>query len=287
VPGRGYVDYHIFGPLAVPLSIAGNYHDAVAYAKTGAAPQDIAIDLGQRMASYLADATGLRTIGELYQVVHGGGGAEKVAASFAGNLAGGFVPMSGAVRSATLAADSGPARSPDLRDLPTGVKQTVEQNLPGLRADVPLKTDVLGQPMQNNQAGWGAFLPRTGAGKPDPVLAALSQAGVNAPVSTTNAFNKSETAMVTLTPAEQITVKARTGALIKQSVSALLSSSDWNKYNDVGRAAVLQRLVSQAKKQAETEAVANAVASDPTRLQRASKIVLPVPVKPRVPLSVP
>ena len=184
VPGLGYVDYHLLGPLAVPFALAGNYADATNYPQkqvdpttglkttTAATPEQVALDMADRTVSYLGDATGLRTLSDLYTVIHGGPTAQSVIAQFGGSLAGGFVPESGLVASLTRAADTEGARKPVSGD----IGQVLSQNLPGLRQNVPLSRDVLGRVLPNEQAGLGTFMAKRGS-SPDVITATSGGSG--------------------------------------------------------------------------------------------------------------
>lgn len=195
VPGLGYRDTHFFGPLAQPLAQAAALGDAVLYGGKDATLINQAGVAAQSLGHYLEGTTGLQTISEIAQLMQGGAGTDKLAARFIGNTASGFIPESGLVRSAAIGGDLGPARSPELRTEPgqdwvqgllSGVGQTVQQNIPGLRANVPTSQDVLGRTMSNANAGLGVLLPRGGGGSPSPILQAFLAAGQTIPTAPAN-----------------------------------------------------------------------------------------------------
>lgn len=188
VPGRGYVDYHMMGALAVPLAMAGAYSDAQLYHSHDDAVGKAWV-MTRSIGSYLENSTGLSTLGDLSAILRNGQGADAVASSFIGNTAGGFVPESGLVRSTAQATDSS-ARKPNLKAEPgetslqqitRGAGEVVKQNIPGLRETVSPAQDVIGRTMQNPAAGAGALVPNTGKGTPSATLRVLGETGQTIP----------------------------------------------------------------------------------------------------------
>lgn len=261
VPGRGYVDYHAL-PVAGALAQAAAISDALQFAGPEATTGNQFLHGVGSLAKYVVTNTGLQTIGDALTIMQGGGGAEKAAASFAGNVAGGFVPFSGLVKSLTVGADQGPARKPDLNAEPgqdvlgsflSGAGQTVEQNLPGLRQNVPLAQDVIGRNQTNPAAGAGAFLPQTGKGSADPVLAAFTQAGatIGAPPKTITVGN----VPIQLTTEEQRTYQQVRGQLLEQAVGKTIADPKFVGYSQPQQRYVLEHILAAVDQAARGQAL--------------------------------
>jgi hypothetical protein len=281
----GYLDYHLLGPLAPAFAIAGNIADAKNYPnraidpntgeKTTAAPTDdqVIADAADRVLSYLADSTGLRTLGDLYTVLKGGPQATPVIAQFVGGIAGGFVLESGLLASVAKGLDTEGARKP----VPGNIAQTIEQNIPGLRETVPLRRDVLGRVIPNEQAGTGALLPARGSagdvinpetgtgGTGGPVLsevmrlrAAGNQVGISAPsVSGPTGYHGAQQ-----TPEQQSLIQKTVGNAVNLYALNVLADPHYASLSDQQKADALSKAIDQAHQAANIDLGGN-IARDP------------------------
>ena len=293
IPGRGYVDYRVLGPVAQDFALAGNFADAMREAqkhpsdpKAPNSAFDIATNLAQRQASYMSDATGLRTLGQIYEVLHGGANAGNVAAQFIGQTAGGFVPESGLVRHLVSAADPY-ARQPQRGDIGEVIAQGLPGGTPlvGGRTDLPVRLNELGQPETNPQAGLGVFVPRTGVGQVSPIMTMLGDVGLSPPSAPkTVRVGQQE---VTLTPDEQRQYQQLRGALLEQMMTPLVQNQQFAAAPGAARKQVLQRLVNQADQVAQRQLI-GAIAQQGdfvSRLGPGPRQATPVPFRPPIPLT--
>ncbi len=293
LPGRGYVDYRMLGPIAQEFALVGNYADAVEEARKhpgqatlGQNVLEIAGNLAQRQASYMSDATGLRTLGQIYEVLHGGANAANVAAQFFGQMAGGFVPESAAVRGLVSAADPY-ARQPQKGDIGEVIAQGLPGGTPGIggRTDLPVRLNELGQPETNPQAGLGIFVPRTGTGTVSPVMTLLGSEGLSPPSApkTVRAGQQE----ITLTLDEQRQYQQLRGALLEQMMMPLTQNQQFSEVPGPARKQVLQRLMARADQVAQRQLI-GAIAQTGdlvSRLGPSARQQEPVPFRPPLPLN--
>lgn len=259
VPGRGYVDFHVLGPLSYPLSLAGAYGDAVKYGGpkggTTSDPQFIAESMFQQTMKYMEDATGMRTIGQLYDIFHSSGSAMSAAAKtgalMASSTLGGFVPFSGLDRSLAIASDPN-ARKPlaQAGDFGSLFAQDLSAGLPVAREqNVPVMQNLWGQPNANNQQGLGIFSPRTGTGTPDPTVKLLMDAGVKFPALPAQVAVSSKYA-IDLTPEEKQQFQALRGQLVQQMLQGVADDPTFASAPIEKRQQLLQKVFAQADKDA-------------------------------------
>ncbi len=293
IPGRGYVDYRVLGPIAQDFALVGNYADAVEEARKhpgqatlGQNALEIAGNLAQRQASYMSDATGLRTLGQIYEVLHGGANAANVAAQFFGQMAGGFVPESAAVRGLVSATDPY-ARQPQKGDIGEVIAQGLPGGTPGIggRTDLPVRLNELGQPEANPQAGLGIFVPRTGTGTVSPVMTLLGSEGLSPPSAPKTARVGQQE--ITLTSDEQRQYQQLRGALLEQMMMPLTQNQQFAQAPGPARKQVLQRLMSRADQVAQRQLI-GAIAQTGdlvSRLGPSARQQEPVPFRPPLPLN--
>jgi hypothetical protein len=264
-----YVDYsHLPPAMQGPLRAAGAYADAVEAAKQANRPLSTQSPLGAAAASLFhtvgttfADDTPLRTLSDIYQLFKDPTQAPSIASTTLANMVGSYVPMSAAVRGATIAADPN-ARKPNAL-FPGSFGQALEQNLPGLRGNVPIAQDVLGRQQQNPQQGLGALLPSIGKGTPSPVAGAFAESGMGiAQPPPTVAWNGRE---IRLTPDEKQTYQRIAGERLQVVAGKMLESPAWQALQarvdagDERARAIMQTrldpLVQQAHQYAETQVI--------------------------------
>ena len=157
--------YSVLGPLAQPISLVANYFDAYQDAvakgdsKTAFQIAEEAAGHGTALAvKSIRDQSFVRGLSELNNVLSD---PEHFWARFTGQLAAGFIPYSGAVRSVTQATDP-VLRKPETPQeyVQTGLPPFVQRGL-GLEP-VPPRLRATGEPIEMEQAGgaWGrALLP--------------------------------------------------------------------------------------------------------------------------------
>lgn len=258
VPGMGYVDYQRLSLLGVNFALAGAYGDAVKYSPTNANLEEKAGAFVQSMLNWAYSASFFETFGEIANIMKGGGGVEKALETLAGQVAGGFVPESGLVKSITLTGDP-TAHKPDLGTdtnpqtgqvesafdtARRGITQTIEQNIPGLRQNVPVAQDTIGRVQANPEYAAGALLPRIGKGTPDPILAAYTQSGMGLPAVPTHV--NYQRVDLPLTLAEQKAYAEYRGQALYRLGHGYIDTPNFqNKSEDI-RLAILHRVADGA-----------------------------------------
>jgi hypothetical protein len=304
LPGVGYVDAATLMPTGgETMNLVGNLMDAVNYpsqtevrnvqagraagvpdwiygleslggdphANAHAAIDQSAMRLVQHVGQNLASDAGLRQIATAANALYGHTTGAQAVNTTVGSMLGGLVPFSGALRSLAQMGDVA-QRQPDT------IQQTIMQNLPGLRGQVPERVGPTGQAEPNPRAGLGAFSPvTTGTAINDPTLQVLDQHGVPVPHQDTTATAPTGAAQVTMTPDEQRMVEMRRGYLIQQNVRQVTSGAGYQQASRDQQGQMLKRAVSMAGAQAEGEMVSRVRGQDPSRLEPAKKIIVTTP----------
>lgn len=250
----GYVSYQ-GTPLEVSLGLVGDYADAFTRPQS---KLELAQPLRDTMAerlfantvNMLASRTGLPTLAQVSDLISGAAADPAKAmlqggASLVGNIAGSYVPMSGALRSVAQMTD------PMMRQPAQGdVGQAIEANLPVLRQQVPPRVDVLGQQVANPQAGLGVLLPsRLGAGEESPIAAAMGRTGV-APSAVPATIPYGPANEIRLTPAERTAYEQYRGQIIQQGADQLVRSPGFQQMPDYAQRAALQNVAAAASEAA-------------------------------------
>src|SRR5262245_9641498 len=150
------IGYSVLGPLAQPISLVANYYDAYQDAvakgdgKTAFQIAEQAAGHGTALAvRSIRDQSFVRGLSELNNVLSD---PEHFWARFSGQLASGFVPYSGAVRSVTQASDPVLRQAETPQEyIQTGLPPVVQRGL-GL-SPVPPRLRATGEPIEIEQAG--------------------------------------------------------------------------------------------------------------------------------------
>jgi hypothetical protein len=152
------------------LNALGDYHDAQVYQKPGASQRAIGEDLVRRFGQNLSDSPYASGLTELVKLMEGEG-----LAPYAASLAGRITPYGASQR------DIATSKDPYERQVEGGshvgfwdeVGQRWQQATGIGRQDLPVKTDVRGQSVENQQQGWRAFLPKGVPYQSDPIIQEL------------------------------------------------------------------------------------------------------------------
>jgi hypothetical protein len=253
--------------LRGPFMAAGAYADAqhaydMAQSKRGSSgaqaygvedPREAAaVALMREVSGQLVRQTPLKTFSSTYDALTGGGGAGALynaPVDMISNVLGGLVPESAIVRTAAQAGDPNQRRvlqPKTLDEVLPAILQNVQQNIPGVREQLPTRLDVLGRDVANPQQGLASVLPmRAAAGQPSPILAAMGGAGV-APSSAPSSIPYGPNAQINLRPEEQQTYDRYRGQLIQQMSNDLVNSADFKTMPDYAQRIALQRVVQTA-----------------------------------------
>ena len=283
--GRFYSWDHLAPQVRGPMMMAGAYADAAqefsaASAKQGGAgpeaygqedPRVVAAwRLVSEVGSQLAGATPMRTFANLYDALQSGGASSAgytAGRNMASSVLGGLVPESGLVRSVAQMTDPAQRQvvSPStLAQVPPSVLQSVAENIPGARENLPVSVDMLGRPVANPLQGLGELLPaRAAPGAPSPVLQAYQQAGV-ALAAAPASIPYGPTMEVRLSPAQKQQFEVYRGQILEPAISKLVSSPNWQQLGStaVGQKAqqdTLTRVDQQAQEAAQRMLLADIV----------------------------
>lgn len=246
--------------LKGPFMAAGAFADAhttyqqVALRGSAAAPeaygvqdptQAAAMHLVLAVSHQLASSTPLRTIGNIWDALQspktGTDALQNAATSTISQVAGGVMPLSGAVRSIAqmtdpMAREPLPARM--LNEVPQNILQNVEQNIPGLRGNVPIRLDTLGREVRNPLEGLGEFSPlRRASGEQSPILDAMAKAGV-APSAPPPAVPYGSVMQIPLSPEDQRAWLQMRGQLIQDMAGSLVGGRNFDPASVAGRYAL-------------------------------------------------
>jgi len=257
--------------LKGPMMAAGAYADAQQAATKAQARADLAgpdvygvedprwaaaNQLLTEVGHQLAAATPLRTFANIYDTLAGGGGAGTAAlqgaSDIASSVAGGAVPESGLVRSIAQMTDPY-ARAPLVarlpQELPQAISERVQENIPGLRGNLPVPPDVLGRPTLNPLAGLQGLIPtRAAAGQPSAILDALQNAGASV-AGPPPSVAVGPSMQVALNPAEQRTWTQLRGQLLQQIAGQMVADPTFQ-----ASPPNVQRIILERGAQAATEA---------------------------------
>jgi len=251
--GDRWVSYANWGPMAIPLSLAAAMHEG-----EGKTTPAYLYDVFERGANVLTEQSYLQGVGAIFKAMdptRGSTFGEQSLEQFLATL----VPYGAAINTAAQATD--PLMRVNERGDITGA---LAARIPGLRETVPPQQDVLGRPVPNPQEGLAAVQPlRTSPERPDPVLGALLEAGVDVgPPPTTVAPGSGLS--VELTPEEQRAYQRSAGAAIVRTVERYLASDKSRTDTPARRAATLKIYVETAREQAKND-VLRAMGSDQIR----------------------
>jgi hypothetical protein len=205
--------------------------------------------LFNEVGTQLANTTPLRTFASTYDMFTGGGQQDlRSLTDIPSSILGGVVPESGLLRGVSQMTD--PYQRQVLQPKTTdqvvpAILQNVQQNLPGLREQLPSRLDVLGRDVVNPVQGLSAILPlRAAAGEPNPILGALANTGV-APSSAPTSIPYGPST-INLRPDEQQTYIRERGQLIQQMASELVNSPSFAQMPDYAQKIALQRVTQVA-----------------------------------------
>jgi hypothetical protein len=171
--GAVYAPVAALGPLAVPLGVAVNLHDAF---KNGASEEDLNKSLlgaVKATGKYMSDMSALQGFSTLQKLLTD---PERAIEPFSESLAVSAIPFSGLMKQVQQGLD-------DAQRDPHGPVEAFLAAIPGLSGNVRTKQTALGQERERGPAGPAALAvgSRIGVEKPDTVLSALRKAGVGIP----------------------------------------------------------------------------------------------------------
>jgi hypothetical protein len=210
-----YVPNRVIWGVAAPLAnVAGDFHDGIAYQKTGGDIGDLSTDMLGRFGSQLKQQPYLQGISDALSLFDPTQPMSTKLAQYAASTATRMVPYASTARAASTSQDP-MERTTDRGkgvDFGTQVGQRIESAL-GMRGALPVAQDVLGRPQENPQQGWKALFAKSSPEKADPIIKAFldNQVDIGSPrqdltISLYGPDGKvSQSIPMPLTPAEQRT----------------------------------------------------------------------------------
>lgn len=246
--GDKWVSYSNWGPVALPLSMAAATAEGQKYAKAGDSGGQIALDTFERFAKLATEQSYLQAIGGVYKSISD---PQRYGTQWLTDFVGSLVPYGAALNTVGQASDPYVHR-PDKID----IGQALENRLPGLRANVPVAQDVLGQPVQNPAQGAAAFQPlRVNPQKSSAVLSAFQDAGVNIPRPGPT-LSLGQGAEIPLSGAEQLRWQRLRGDILTTQTQKILANPRWATFTPAQREAVLKDVLNESHDAANSQIIA-------------------------------
>jgi hypothetical protein len=275
----GYVSYQ-GTPLEVPLGLAGQYADVFNRPMTPLEMQQpVAATAAERLFAgtldMLTSRTGLETLGQISDMIHGLGtdaptAMRQFGTGIAANMLGGYVPMAGLLRGVARGTD------PLMRQpAPGDVGAAIAQNIPVLRQQVQPRIDVLGQTVANPQAGLGALLPtRLGAGAPNPIAAAYER--TNTPLGPApQTIDYGPYGQVYLTPQQRQTWLQLRGQVLQNSLARTAADPKFQQSDAKSQELTLKTVDQIATRTANLQMLSQ-LGPNPTVVPRPGSLTAPV-----------
>jgi N12 class adenine-specific DNA methylase len=237
-----------WGPLALMAGAVSGWHDSF---KDGKKPN--ADQVGQAAAALgnaITDQTFFRGLENLNEAITD---PEKKGADFAAELAGGFVPFSGFLRTWAEALD------PKIRQ-PEGIYERVKAGLPVVSKSVPARVDAMGRETERTGGtGAAAFLPAPiPEDKPqtsvDAELARLHEMGLRNPGFVSRSVTIDNT-RIPLGRKEQAEFQKIHGAFIRQVLENTFSDPDYQKMSDQDKLKEAEAAIREAEDTAHDEMI--------------------------------
>lgn len=235
-----------------PLMLAGAYgdsqraYDQAALTQQFSGPNAYGVEdprwaqahaLLNEISTQFVNQTPLRNLSSAVDLLTGGSNQKGLQplVDLPSSILSGLVPGSAVTRSVAEATDPlerQALRPETMSQVLPAILQNVQQNLPGLREQLPARVDVMGRDIQNPLQGIAGLLPlHPAAGQPSPVLAAMAAAGV-APSAPPPSIPYGPNAQINLRPDEQQTYERYRGQLLDQYAGPMVASPAFQQLPD-------------------------------------------------------
>ena len=235
--GDKWVQIALFQPVSVPAMAIANAFESwrdSGMKEAGAATK--AFEAARGFGRSVLDLSFLSGVADLFAAMSNSGPMSAKGAEYAGRLASGFVPFSGAQRTLTHAIDP-VVRKPD------GFTEQVMTGIPGLSDNVPARINRFGQDV-TRQGG-----PLKRAADPfdvstvsnDPVLAELGRLNVRM------GMPAGKMGGVELDRAQQLQLQKLKGSAAHELLSKVVSSPKYARLSDERKAELLEAAIDRAR----------------------------------------
>lgn len=246
--GQYWVNYALFQPLSIPMSITANAFEAAH--NIARSEEKAVVDLGptreiaQALQGIAKSALSQSYLQGLFALVGAVQSDESMADMWLQNMAKAFVPFSGFWRGVSRSMD------PVVRK-PRGVLQAVQADLPGVSQNIPPRIGRYGEPITRERPGWAAgfFVPEIEGQKADPVDMELSRLGVYLPrpAGRVEIRDRAGNARKLSQQDEQMAAEAR-GVSRRAVLLQLMQSPQYRQTPDVFKRLLVRRALNQASR---------------------------------------
>ena len=238
--GGKWMDYRTLGPLAFPFVVAAAFHDAYTREKKIPDSQRISEAAGA-LGKSIVDQTFFKGLSDLVEAIENPG---RAGGNLVGNVAGGFVPLSGLARNIAQSQD------PYVRD-PQGIYERIIKDLPLVSGRVPARVGALGEDLRRQGSEGLLALSPSGVSPEtkDPVNRELARLGVRPGLPGDTLTIRGEKTKLERDVARAY--KQIPGRLIRQEIARQIGTPGYGKASDEARQKALERLISHRRNQAQ------------------------------------
>ena len=235
--GDRWINYQVIQPLNVPLTVIANGFQT--WRESQGDPEATADQLAQQMlgrtASSLLDQSFLSGLSALVDAL---GDPDRYAARFLQQVATGFVPFSGALRTTAHATDR-TVRAPQ------GVAEGVQAILPGQSQSLPPRLTRFGEPVPRENP-LNVFRPSPVV--TDPVAQALEAAEVNLrPAQGPRTVSLPRGIELPLTTDQRTRVGQTSGRGIREILERVIATPAYQQASPAGKQYLLERAITEAR----------------------------------------
>jgi hypothetical protein len=266
-----YIDLSKLGPLSIPLAIGAVVGQSQQEGSVSD-PTRLAVSLGK----FMTDQTFLQGLNAVMNAVQD---PKRYSENVTEQLATSFVPYASFARQMTRALGQADRN-------PKGAIQAIEALIPGVAENVPRRQNALGQDIQSDQTGAGAFISplKYSSSQPEPILNAFRDVGMGIPNAPTeirvkNPLTGSLSPPMTLTEAEKNTYQQKFGELLQQRLNAQVTDPNWQRRTPEARKKVLEVQTQAARDYAEAQVYAAMAPTDRQARMAEGRIRLLTPPK--------
>jgi hypothetical protein len=249
--GDKWISYTQWGPASIPMATIAALTEAWQQGRPG---QEIAPDVVAKTIRGFASATYLQSLGDVLKAISGDSEAITYLQNLGASTAGSLVPYGGALSAAARTFD--PVEHAPTRDDPLlGTAQQLETRIPGLRQTVPVRQDILGQPLPTAASQTPlAGLTRVSQSRPQPALDILGTAGmhVSEPPDT---VSLRPGISVDLTEDDKRRFQQFQGTLVEQIVGPLANDRAFQTAPQDIQRRILDQLLTKARQAAEKQTI--------------------------------
>ncbi len=242
--GDRWVGYQLFQPVGLQASLIANAFDA--WRESGAKPKDAPDMLAQTIARSANSFLDQSFLSGLFSMAEALNDPERSAARFAGQVASGAIPFSGAARTVAQATD------PIVRS-PRTIVDTVKAGIPGLSQDVPARLTRFGEPTvrEGGPVQRAADPFNTAQVVDDPIAQELDRLGVEVPQLTADRMELP--GGLKFTPEQALAARQMQGRAMRQALEAVMSKANYRAMPDRMKEIVIRRSIEVARDRMATE----------------------------------